>query len=136
MTNSPLILGTLTELLNICILRKSIICKCNFDILCLCETHLTDNNVINIDGYVWFGHNRTVIHVHYRARRGSGGVGILVKYDFIEQYNIMCTEKMSHSKIVIFACYIPPEHSSRGRVTQSIFTYYIPVLICRDVKLD
>ena len=33
---------------------------------------------------------------------------------------------MSHCKIVIFACYIPPEHSSRGRVAQSIFTCYIP----------
>ena len=84
---------------------------------------------------MWFGHNRTVIHS--RARRGSGGIGILVKYDFIEQYNIMCTEKavdevlklilehkMSHCKIVIFACYIPPEHSSRGRVAQSIHVIY------------
>ena len=56
-----------------------------------CDGGITDNNGINIVGYVWFGHNRTLIHS--RARRGSGGVGILAKYDFIEQYNIMCPEK-------------------------------------------
>ena len=32
----------------------------NLDILCVAETHLTGNNVIDIDGFSWFGQNREI----------------------------------------------------------------------------
>ena len=59
------------------ILRREIIEQLNQDVMCFNETHLTDNNVIDIQGYTWYGHNRTVRHIN--AVKGSGGTGILVK---------------------------------------------------------
>ena len=44
--------------------------KTRADILCLTETHLCGNEVINLPGYMWFGHNRK--SVHKKAWRGSG----------------------------------------------------------------
>lgn len=49
----------------------------NCDILSIGETHLHVRNVIDINGYRWFGINRVAIHVN--APKPSGGVGILVR---------------------------------------------------------
>ena len=39
----------------------------------ICETHLCNDDTISVDGYQWFGHNRTVLSG--RAISGSGVLG-------------------------------------------------------------
>ena len=115
-------------------LRTEIILQCNYDIYCLCETHLRNNDTftINVDNYQWFPHNRELIHRN--ARKGSGGVGVLVKKSFLNSYDIKCIDrcfdgviklkiygKFSKCIIVIFCCYLTPENSTRGRVSHDFF---------------
>ena len=40
-------------------------------------THLKNCDVLNMNGYKWFGNNRQELHKN--ATRGSGGVGFLIK---------------------------------------------------------
>ena len=65
---------------------KDILLALNLDILCVCETHLTGNENIVIDDYNWIGNNRKLIP--NRARKGSGGVGIVVKETLLSQYSV------------------------------------------------
>jgi hypothetical protein len=58
----------------------------DFDILSVVETYLWKRKVINVDGYKWFGNNRKDIHVN--ARKGSGGVGFLIKNDLLRYYRV------------------------------------------------
>ena len=58
-------------------LRSSLIKCVNAYITCICETHIPGQNKIEIDGYTWYGHNRT--EIHRNAPTASGGIGILVK---------------------------------------------------------
>ena len=54
--------------------------------VCFDETHLIgDNNIVKI-GYIWFGQNRK--YLHFKARKGSGGVGFLVKNALFETFQI------------------------------------------------
>jgi hypothetical protein len=48
------------------------------DIIGIAETHLLRNNTLSVPGYSWYGGNRTNIHV--RSKKGSGGVGVLIKH--------------------------------------------------------
>ena len=48
----------------------------NFDIICIVESKLKNDNVIQLNGYKWFGHNRCNIH---NNDNGSGGTGVFVK---------------------------------------------------------
>ncbi len=97
----------------------------DLDILGLAETHLVGESVLDIDGYRWYGHNRTKLHV--RARAGSGGVGFLVKNELHEGYDIGVLDneyegilwlklrnKLDNSAICACVCYVPPEHSTRN----------------------
>ena len=52
-------------------LRGNLIKALDLDIICICETFLTNSYGINLDGYTWFGNNRR--HISKRAVRGSGG---------------------------------------------------------------
>lgn len=67
-------------------LRLSCLEYLEVDILGLAETHLSGSNVLDIDGYSWFGNNRKRMHVN--ARRGSGGVGFLLRNDFKSNFDI------------------------------------------------
>ncbi|CAC5359727.1 unnamed protein product [Mytilus coruscus] len=58
----------------------------NLHMVGIAETHLTGNKGIAVDGYNWFGFNRTNIHV--RAKTGSGGVGLLILNDICSQFNV------------------------------------------------
>ena len=58
-------------------LRKELLNHLDLDIIGIAETHLLNTQVNKIDGYSWFGNNRSNIHI--RAKKGSGGVGFLVK---------------------------------------------------------
>ena len=129
----------------------------NLDIVCINESHLTNGQVIELDGYVWFGNNRTLIDTN--AVRGSGGVGILVKQTLLQHFNVSvldCTFegilwlKLVHTAnsdnvLLICSCYLPPEGSSRGDNAQAfydsllgqVYMYYLDnetLIICGDVN--
>ena len=98
----------------------------NVDILGIGETHLVNQSGINIDGYQWIGHNRKNIHV--RAKCGSGGVGVLVRSEIYNAFNISIVDndtegilwiklqdKFCRSNIFFVAVvYLPPENSCRA----------------------
>ena len=103
-------------------LRQGILRTLEHDIYCLTETHLKHNDNITLPGYTWFGYNRTFVHV--RARKGSGGTGILVKNSLFNVFDInvidktfdgiigiRIVDKISEHSFVIFSCYLPPDNS-------------------------
>ena len=67
--------------------RQSVIEKCSFEVIGITESQLLGVNVIDIPGYSWYGNNRKIISK--RARRGLGGVGILVKDTLLSSYSVL-----------------------------------------------
>ena len=102
-------------------------------ILCLAETHLKGGDTIKVDGYTWYGHNRQNIHV--RAKCGSGGVGVLVRNDFVNLYDIQiiesdvdgimwirfCHKYCNENNFHVCIAYLPPENSTRSVNAQEFF---------------
>lgn len=136
-------------------LRKLLLNHLNPDIICLSETHLKGNDTICLDNYHFFGYSRENIHV--RAPKASGGVAILIKDCIFHCYNVNIIDKRFdgilglklHHKytdytVVIFACYLPPEGSSRGSSASEFYSYLITqsymhseadaVFICGDLN--
>ena len=80
---------------------------------------------MDIEGFKWIGHNRK--NLHFRSRVGSGGVGLLIKVELYEQFDISLlnnefegilwikfSEKFNdRNTFTICVCYLPPENSSR-----------------------
>jgi hypothetical protein len=60
-------------------LRKHCVAQSQAHIIAVVETHLKDDNKLDIAGYKWVGQNRKKIH--QRAKNGSGGIGVLIKND-------------------------------------------------------
>ena len=113
-------------------------------------------STIYIDGYVWFGNNRT--DIDFRAVRGSGGVGILIKEELLELFNIEAVDatyegilwikliaiSIDTPNVKICACYLPPHDSSRGNTCQEfldnltaqtfMFADDDPMLVCGDLN--
>ena len=119
-------------------LRVSFIRAIDADVITVCETHLAENNVIEVDGYTWYGYNRTVIH--RKAPKPSGGVGLLVRKGIFDQYDVVVvdrsyegiiaikfTHRITSANFVVFSCYLPPENSPRGRDAQSFFAHLLSV---------
>ncbi len=84
---------------------------------------MKDNDKLHLDGYHWFGHNRSVQHI--RAKRTFGGVGFFVKHDICQEYEIheefktyddmyglLFTNKISGYNFIVFSVYLPPEGST------------------------
>ncbi|CAG2231612.1 unnamed protein product [Mytilus edulis] len=97
----------------------------HLDIIGIAETHLTGKNEIRINGYKWFGHNRT--ELHERAKKGSGGVGFLVRDDIASRYNIEILDKSVEGILWVHVqqsdgrdcfracvCYLPPTGTTRN----------------------
>ena len=80
-------------------LRQALIKCTDPDVLCLQETHLDIGRTIEVDGYYWIGHNRTQRHV--RAKKASGGVGILIKDSVLHQFKICNIDKSVDGILVI-----------------------------------
>ena len=89
------------------------------------ETWLRGEEVIEVDGYRWFGRNRKGLH--RKAVRGSGGVGLLIREEVLEGYTIEILEsdiedimwvrmrqvdEDEEEALVLAVCYIPLESSS------------------------
>ena len=121
-------------------LKVHLIKHLNFDIIALCETFLTEDNIIDIGNYSWFGNNR--LNIDKRATRGSGGVGILVKNEICNNYYIQkldasfegilwlkFVDKKDQNRdcedLLLCACYCPPSNSSRGNITQEFYDYLL-----------
>ncbi len=77
-----------------------------------------------INGYTWIGNNRR--NISATARRGSGGVGILVKDNLYSSFDfnilddevedilwVKMTSKSEGAHLLICVCYLPPAGSSR-----------------------
>ena len=121
------------------ILREEIIRLEDFDILCLSETHLKDGKNIDIQGFTWFGFNRTIRHV--RAVRGSGGVGILIKNTVLNAFEVTYVDKsmegiismrlqdkVTKFNIFIMNGYLPPENSPHSCNSTDFFAYMLTQL--------
>ena len=65
-----------------------------FDMICLCETWLR-NNETTIPGSIWYGQNRLTISK--RAIRASGSVGILVRSKWATTFNITTLDSLFES---------------------------------------
>ena len=85
------------------------------DIFSICETHLRNDDKIEVDGYQWIGLNRKVIHRN--APKGSGGVGLLIKTGILVDYRfeivdaeydgILCIKFISKTTdftFIVFLC--------------------------------
>ena len=73
------------------------------------------------------GHNRK--QLNKKAKRGSGGVGVLIRDDILYRYTVevidsdvedvmwvkMSSTQDEKTRLMIAVCYIPPEASSSGR---------------------
>ena len=128
-------------------LRYEIINNLDCDIFGINETHLINYNKLLMQGFPWFGFNRQNIHVN--ARRGSGGVGFLVKETLHDTYSIslidksvegvigiQLSDKITNFCIVVICCYLPPERSSRGRTSDTVFAHLISLLYLYEEQSD
>ena len=108
---------------------------------------------IEVQGYKWYGFNRQALHV--RARKASGGVGILIRESLLSDYSVTiidkCYEgiigvqlqhKVSQYSMLIYSCYLPPENSPWGRDATGFYTHLLSqayvnsdvdsILLCGD----
>ena len=92
--------------------------------------------MVQMDGYVWRGYNRS--YIHRNAPKASGGVGLLIKQWIFEEFDyetldmsfegILCskfTSKHSDYNFLVFSCYLPPEISVWGRDSESFFAHIL-----------
>ena len=91
----------------------------------MCETFLKGTDKIDVPGYEWYGRNRK--ELHKSAKRGSGGVGVLVKQELFELYDVHVLDDskedilwlkfrhktISDCNICICSCYLPPNNRNR-----------------------
>ena len=104
--------------------RQQILNYCDFDLLGVAETHLLGESILDIPGYTWKGQNRKSIHVN--SRKGSGGVGLLIKNTILEYFNVIVCEdsyegilwikfsaRMCDFTFLMCECYLPPIDSCR-----------------------
>jgi len=115
-------------------LREAIIKQICLDIVCISETHLKGNDIIDLDGFKSYMKNRQ--KTHRRAPKGSGGVAILVKNSVFVNFSvnvidrdqegilgIQLTNKETGFVCVVFSCYLPPENSIWGRNADVFFSH-------------
>ena len=101
------------------------------EIFALCETFLSDDAVLEFNGYKWIGSNRKSRHI--KAKRGSGGVGMFVKMTVLNHFQY-CILDDTHDDILwvkfwnestsfcICVCYLPPDGSTRQNDAEEFYT--------------
>ena len=85
---------------------------------------------------IWYGLNRS--EIHRNAPKASGDVGILVKDWITSNYDLSlidkiidgilglkCVDKATGYEFIVYACYLPPENSVRGRDTQGFYSHLL-----------
>ena len=105
----------------------------------LVETHLRDDESVNVYGYKTFSHNRIIRN--RKAKRNFGGLCILVKESLSIRYNIniydksfdgilvlKLQDKVSNYSFAIIAGYLPPEGSPYGRDATAFFNHILNIV--------
>jgi exonuclease III len=95
----------------------------NLEIIGLAETLLRNDNSIHLDHYKVFGHNWK--RIHKRAKKGSGGVGFLVREELLSMYDVYRVDdshegilwlrfksKKGGSEFLCCVCYLPVSEST------------------------
>ena len=121
--------------------REAVLKNLDVDILCVNETFLVENDDIKITDYVWLGHNR--LNIHKRAKRGSGGVGILLHNRVLHHFKIEVLSKeiedvlwikliAKNSDLVLClcSCYLPPKSSSHKVDGETFFNRLMDQVYC------
>ena len=67
-----------------CEFRLNIIDSLKADVACIIETHLKDKSSLVVEGFTCFTNNRE--DQNSRARKGSGGVGVLIRDSVLCEY--------------------------------------------------
>ena len=88
------------------------------------ETHLYDGQKVELSEYKWYGQNRTK---HIKTRKGSGGIGILVKNSLLNYYKVEILDSETEGILLLSfsskyndggfccnVCYVPPLGSTRA----------------------
>ena len=117
-------------------LREDILNHVNFDILGVAETHFLGDQILQIDGYQWYGQNRK--NLHKNAKRGSGGVGFLIRSNLMNFYNVSIVDdsfegimllkfisKIENKDFYTCVCYLPPIESTRNIDATDVFNQLI-----------
>ena len=129
--------------------RESVLNVLDLDVLCINETFLVKDHTIEMVNYTWFGRNRK--NVHRRARRGAGGVGMLVHNRVMKCFHIEILDNTKedilwlkfsakHGDFVLClcSCYLPPKDSSYkvdgdlffNDLLHQIYSYQNEGLVC------
>ena len=116
--------------------RANILNSLDPDIILLQETKLTDDSIIELPGFIFYGHNRSFCK--NTAKCGSGGVAILIKSLLKCDYHVTIADK-SHDGIIIVklihkantqqiavaSVYLPPEASEYGKNGEAFFNHLL-----------
>lgn len=109
---------------------KEKICKHgNPDVICISETHLSENEEINIEGYRFYGHHRVARH-----QRRSGGVAIMIKNQVFLEFSVRpvpptydgilavsLKQNKTDYEMLVIVNYLPPCNSEYGRDPEEFF---------------
>ncbi|MES9880125.1 MAG: reverse transcriptase family protein [Sedimenticola sp.] len=137
------------------ITRASCVREVDCDLIGIAETYLKGSTVLKMDGYTWYGVNRT--RLHKNAKSGSGGVGFFIKNEMYNAFDISVlddtgedilwislTHKFERHTICACVCYLPPENSTRcvdasgfyDSLLANVCLYqdYGTVVICGDLN--
>ena len=79
----------------------------------LVKTWLKGDEEVVVEGYKWFGNNRK--HLHRKAVRGSGGVGVLIREEVLKRYQEILETEVDRGHAVDEA-----EPGGGGRGTGSV----------------
>ena len=125
--------------------RKLVLQNSDCDDFAVCETFLHGNEVPKVNGYTWYGNNRT--STHRNAVRGSGGVGVFVKSELLDEYDIIPSDKSvedilwiqlkcksSNVSMCLAVCYLPPNESSRPIYQEIFFDNLLQQVYCNQNK--
>lgn len=99
------------------------------DVICICETHLSGNELIDIPGYRCYSFPRQA-----PTGKKSGGVAMLIRSSLFAEYSVrevskdldgilgvQLTHKASESITLITSNYLPPPNSEFGRDPEGFF---------------
>ncbi len=113
-------------------LRQKILLSTKADIICVQETHGDQDKVIDINGYHFFRHDRTV--KNKKSPHTFGGIGIFVKNSLFTEFNfdiafksidgilgLYMVNKFTLRNYIIICVYLPPENSIYGRCNTEYF---------------
>ena len=97
----------------------------------LAETHLVGTDIIEIEGYKWYGQNRKNAH---KCQEGFRGIRFLIKGSIIQECNVdlldssseeilwlFLQHKVSGDNLTVCVCYLPPLNSCRHVDAHSFF---------------